>query len=124
MSVKFLEITGVDKKLLLCDTGYKSMSHAVHMAFSLGYLLRGESADYSSPDTLASTTGKIIYAYDSVTSELTRYGLEEGAGCVVCYLDHNDKWWTVGMYNSNFEIVTVHSLYSELISQFNSILLE
>ena len=122
MASKALVIKEIKQSLIKCDTGYTSLSHAVYLGYSLDYVMTGKKNDTEDPLLLSKITGKVIYTYDSVVAETLRYGGNKGVGCVFCYLDENNKWWTIGTYNDSFEIVTAYSMYSELTGMFDNIL--
>ena len=122
MTVKALTIGEIDKKLLICDTGYASLSHAVHLGYSLDYVMTGKKSAIEDPILLSKVIGKTIYTYDAVVSEAIRYGGKNTVGCVFCYLDTNDKWWTIATLNDSSELVTAFSIYSPLTEMFDDIL--
>jgi len=124
MALRSLRIPGISTQFVMCDTGYSSLAHAVYLAYSLNYGLNGELVDTNDPVLLAKLTGKAVYTYDSVTSEVVRYSASGYVGCVMCCLDTNNKWWTIARYNDKFELVTAFSMYSDTVSMFDDILID
>ncbi len=104
MARKQVNILG--KMFTIVDTGHTQLSHAVCLAYSLSYCMQDERIEVDDPESLAIISSKVLYTYDSVTQEVARYN-DNGSGCVLCYMDTNEKWWLVANVLHNGDLVTV-----------------
>lgn len=108
-----------DKIFTIVDTGFRSLSHAVYLAHSVEYCLTDNKSDLDDPVQLASVTGKVIYAHDSIMSETVRYGHTIGVGCIFVYKDTSDKWWIIAAMNDQTELITTFGAHSDITRFFD-----
>lgn len=106
----------------IVDTGHRELSHAVALSYSIDYCMEDDRGESEDPSALASYSDKVLYTYDSVTTEVLRYGHETGVGCIACYMDTDNKWWVIAETRHSGELVTVFHPGGDAILHMDSVL--